>query len=163
MSDINHNNGIAMNIKNYPYNELPKVGDHGKAKRKGSADTIIPGFLNWKNDSHPAWRSGDYWEYSCHNSRTGQDYIFRFHYVNCGNYYEIDILEYPDCMGKSENSPSLHWLNSARGGKKICVNSGQEPRTLEQAKSLSESWAVYVARYIWTGMSIDYQISHHIW
>ena len=143
--------------------EFPTAGGYGQGGRKGGADMIRPGTLYWRNDSHPAWSSGDYWEYKCHNRRTGEDYTFRFHYVNCGSYYEIDILEYPNCLGKSESSPALHWLNSSRGGKKICVNSGSEPRTLDQAKSLSESWAVYVARYIWTGMSIDYQISNHIW
>ncbi len=139
--------------------ELPRNKVSGQSGRTGGPMVIPPGALCWTNYNHPGWRSGDSrMEYDCYD-RSGFKYHFVFDYVNCGGYYEVDILEYPDCRGRSESSGTIHWLNSARGGKKICIASGKEPRSLSAAHTLSESWALYVARYILTGLTIDQQIN----
>lgn len=144
-------------------NRFANARSHEYHNRKDGNSSNPGDTIYWRNENHPAFQSSDYWIYTCHNRRTGEDYEFLFYYVDCGGYYEIDILEYPYRLDGSTCSSALHLLNSKRGGKKICVSAGKEPKTIEEAQSLSESWALYVARYIWTGMTIDYQISNRIW
>ena len=120
---------------------------------------IHPGILSYRNDTHPAWtnRSNLYrYDYG-----TRLPYVYYFAIVKCGNFYEIDILEYPDMQGRDESSSKIHWLYSSRGGKKICISSGKEPTSLEAAESILKGWAHLITVYIMTGVSPDQQINNH--
>ena len=140
--------------------ELPKNGCHGQKEQRKGPMVIPRGTLCWTNYSHPAWTIPNYWQYRTEAADYDGTYFdFFFSYEDCGGYYEIDILAYPDCRGRSESSGTIHWLNSARGGKKICIASGREPRTISAAQELSKAWAEYVAKYIVTGRTPDQQIN----
>ena len=88
----------------------------------------------------------------------GRYFDFVFNYVNVGRYWEIDIARLPDYRGRSTSAYIVHTLPSDRGGKKICVATGHEPRTERDAKKLSMSWADLQAEYIKTGVTPDEQI-----
>lgn len=88
----------------------------------------------------------------------GQCFEFKFRYIDLGGYWEIDIVELPNYRGRSTSAYIIHTLPSDRGGKKICVATGHEPRTERDAKKLSMSWADLQAEYIKTGRTPDQQI-----
>ena len=89
---------------------------------------------------------------------SGRYFDFKFNYVNLGSYWEIDIVDLPNYRGRSTSAYIIHTLPSDRGGKKICVATGHEPRTEKDAKKLSMSWADLQAEYIKTGVTPDEQI-----
>ena len=88
----------------------------------------------------------------------GRYFDFVFNYINVGGYWEIDIARFPDYRGRSTSAYIIHTLPSDRGGRKICVATGHEPRTERDAKKLSMSWADLQAEYIKTGRTPDQQI-----
>lgn len=88
----------------------------------------------------------------------GRYFDFVFNYINLGRYWEIDIAVLPDYRGKNTSAYIIHTLPSDRGGKKICVATGHEPRTEIDAKKLSMSWADLQAEYIKSGLTPDEQI-----
>ncbi len=84
--------------------------------------------------------------------------IYKFRYVDIGDKFEIDILSQPPYGRRSDSASVIHRLPSARGGTKICVSSGMEPRNIESAKNLSVEWAELTDNYIKTGKLIDDQV-----
>lgn len=88
----------------------------------------------------------------------GRYFDFVFNYINVGSYWEIDIVRFPDYRGRSTSAYVIHTLPSDRGGRKICVATGHEPRSERDAKKLSMSWADLQAEYIKTGKTPDDQI-----
>ena len=88
----------------------------------------------------------------------GRYFDFIFNYINLGGYWEIDIVRLPNYRGRSTSAHIIHTLPSSRGGRKICVASGHEPRSEREAKKLSMSWADLQAEYIKTGKTPDDQI-----
>ena len=88
----------------------------------------------------------------------GRYFDFVFNYINLGGYWEIDIARFPDYRGRNTSASIIHTLPSDRGGRKICVATGHEPRTERDAKKLSMSWADLQAEYIKTGRTPDQQI-----
>jgi len=86
---------------------------------------------------------------------------FYFNYINLGEYWEIDIVSLPDYRGRNKSAYIIHTMPSARGGKKICVSAGHEPRTEKQAKDLSVNWADLQIEYILTGKTPDEQIEEN--
>jgi len=84
--------------------------------------------------------------------------FYKFNYVQTGNHFEIDILNQPSYEGRDSGMHKAHWLSSSRGGKKICISRGQEPKTIAAAKNISMQWAELTHNYIKTGKSIDQQV-----
>lgn len=126
----------------------------GEANKKSAIVELLPGIL-----------CVDYLVGSLHNilyrSRVtdyGRYFDFVFNYINLGGYWEIDIVSLPDYRGRSTSASIIHTLPSDRGGKKICVATGHEPRSERDAKKLSMSWADLQAEYIKTGKTPDQQI-----
>jgi len=89
----------------------------------------------------------------------GSFFDFVFNFVWVGNFYEIDIVSLPDFRGRETGSARNHWLSSDRGGRKICIASGHEPRNEKAAKKLAMAWADLQAEYIKTGVTPDQQIN----
>lgn len=104
----------------------------------------------------------DYYQY---RSRVidynGSYFDFFLRYINCGRYWEIDILQLPNYRGRSTSAGIIHTLPSARGGRKICVAEGHEPRSEYDAKKLSMAWCDLQAEYIKTGVTPDQQIARN--
>lgn len=92
-----------------------------------------------------------------YRTKDGKAY-FKFKYVDLGKFFEIDILSQPSYNGFNDSSSVAHWLPSSRGGKKICINSGKEPKSLEKAKHISIDWAELTHNYAKTSVTIDSQI-----
>lgn len=88
----------------------------------------------------------------------GRYFDFVFNYIDLGNYWEIDIVRLPDYRGRDTSAGTIHTLPSSRGGRKICLATGHEPRDERAAKKLSMSWADLQAEYIKTGVTPDEQI-----
>ena len=86
--------------------------------------------------------------------------IFRFSYIYMGSYYQVNIHNYPSYNGRSSGSSIAHWLPTSSNGanRKICFNSGKEPKTLSDAQKISTSWAEVTWEYIKTGITIDTQV-----
>lgn len=85
--------------------------------------------------------------------------IFKFRFVDLGGKFEIDIDSQPSYGVRNDDSHATHRLSSARGGKKICITVGKEPKTLESAKNICVEWAELTQTYINTGKSIDSQVA----
>ncbi len=84
---------------------------------------------------------------------------YKFRYIKIRGFWEIDILEQPSYKNKDSGAHATHRLNSSRGGKKICLSSGHEPRTLLQAQEISTEWSELTHSYIKTGKTIDTQVT----
>lgn len=91
----------------------------------------------------------------------GRYFDFVFNYINLGNHWEIDIVQFPDYRGRNTSPYIIHTQPSSRGGRKICLAVGHEPRSERDAKKLSMSWADLQAEYIKTGKTPDQQISEN--
>lgn len=85
--------------------------------------------------------------------------LYSFRYVDIGGKFEIDILSQPSYAGKSSGGHITHRLSSSRGGQKICINTGKEPKDIETAKKISMEWAELTQTYIETGKTLDSQIN----
>ena len=97
--------------------------------------------------------------YFSKDTDNGRLFEFVFNYIHLDNYWEIDIVSLPDYRGRSTSAFIIHTLSSSRGGRKICVVAGHEPKTEKDAKKLSMSWADLQSVYIMTGKTPDQQIS----
>jgi len=53
----------------------------------------------------------------------------KFRFVDLGGKYEIDIESQPSYGSRNSSSTASHRLPSARGGQKICIAVGKEPKT----------------------------------
>lgn len=84
--------------------------------------------------------------------------IYKFRFVDLGGKFEIDIESQPSYEGRDDSSVASHRLLSSRGGKKICISNGQEPKNLESAKRICMEWSELTQKYIKTGNSIDKQV-----
>ena len=128
--------------------------DFDAAKRNGGAVELQPGILCvdflYGNLRNILYRSKV--------TDNGRYFDFVFNYINLGGYWEIDIARLPDYRGRNTSAYIIHTLPSDRGGKKICVATGHEPRTEKDAKKLSMNWADLQAEYIKTGRTPDQQI-----
>lgn len=85
-------------------------------------------------------------------------YCFRYVELPDGR-FEIDLLSQPSYGHRAEDAHITHRLPSARGGRKICISAGHEPRTIELAKQISVEWADLTHEYIRTGRTIDAQVA----
>lgn len=83
---------------------------------------------------------------------------YQFRYAQVGNHFEIDILNQPSYGGRDTSATVTHRLSSSRGGSKICISSGHEPRDIETVKKISTEWAELTHNYIKTGKTIDKQV-----
>lgn len=101
--------------------------------------------------SAPSYTPGVY------RTKDGSAY-YTFRYVEVGNHFEIDILDQPGYGNRDASSHISHRLPSDRGGLKICISRGYEPKTLEKAKQISMEWAELTHNYILSGLSIDHQV-----
>ena len=88
-------------------------------------------------------------------------YIFGANIIKVGDYYEIDLTSLPDFEGRDMSAFVIHTLSSDRGGKKICVSTGKEPRDEKSAKDLFMSWCDLNAVYIITGKTPNEQIEEN--
>lgn len=143
-----------MKTKNNSSREHPQNLLIGNADMKKGAVELHPGVL-----------CVDYLDGSLRNihyrsnvTDYGRYFDFVFNYINLGNYWEIDIVRFPDYRGRNTSASIIHTLPSARGGRKICISAGHEPRTERDAKMLSMAWADLQAEYIRTGRTPDQQI-----
>ena len=97
----------------------------------------------------------------------GSYFDFRLAYVSVYNpergvnYWEIDIISLPSYRGRNTSAATIHTLPSDRGGRKICVAEGHEPRSEWAAKKLSMAWCDLQAEYIKTGVTPDQQIARN--
>ena len=136
--------------------ELHPVGSGRNPERVGHPVTIIPGVLCSRNIDY---LDGDLNNIQYDVTYHGMGLYFIFNFVKVGNIWEIDIVSLPDFQGRATASAINHWLPSDRGGRKICVSPGHEPRTERKAKDLAMAWADLQARYIITGVTPDQQIN----
>jgi len=94
-----------------------------------------------------------------YRTKDGAAYFkFSYHLVDGG--YEIDIHQKPSYEGRSSDCHHVHLLSSSRDAThKICIVKSAAPKTLEDAKNFSMTFAELTWEYIKTGVSIDTQIS----
>ena len=84
--------------------------------------------------------------------------LYKFRYVDNGGRFEIDILEQPSYNGKIYSAGYSHILPSARGGSKICISGGYEPKSIDKARKISAEWAELTHVSKTQGISIDDQV-----
>gem|GEM_PF-3424866 len=85
-------------------------------------------------------------------------FVFNYIYVAERGYWEVDIVRLPPF--DDEVVPDLDFMHtapSARGGEKIRVPNGEEPRTERAAKKLSMKWAEALTAFILSGVTPDEQ------
>jgi len=87
-------------------------------------------------------------------------YLFEFVYdiVEVDGHWDMDIVRLPDYGNRSMSAFILHTQPSERGGKKVCVAAGKEPRTEKDAKKFARNWSELQAVYILTGITPDNQL-----
>lgn len=85
--------------------------------------------------------------------------LYKFRFVNIDGKFEIDILNQPSYGSRDASNVVSHRLPSARGGNKICISDGKEPKTIESARKICMEWSELTHTYIRTGTSIDKQVS----
>jgi len=110
-------------------------------------EEIRPGVLHVKNYAPATYRTKD-----------GSG-VFKFRFVDLGGKYEIDIESQPSYGSRNSSSTASHRLPSARGGQKICIAVGKEPKTIESAKKICMEWAELTKTYCDTGKSINSQVA----
>jgi len=79
-------------------------------------------------------------------------FVFNYVYLEDKHYWEVDIVSLPSYQGRDDSSYLIHTTPSARGGNKLWVMEGTEPRTELEAKKLSTAWAEKQIVYILTGI-----------
>jgi hypothetical protein len=110
-------------------------------------EEIKPGVLHVSNFAPASYRTKD------------SSGLYKFRFVDLGGKFEIDILFQPSYGTRNDGGNATHRLPSSRGGKKICISVGKEPKTIESAKKICVEWAELTQTYIKTGKSIDAQVS----
>jgi hypothetical protein len=132
--------------------EVPSGTFHGAEEVPSgtfcSSESIKGGALCARSFTPGAYRSED------------GKHLFRFNFIDCGGYIQIDILEQPSYNGLDSSSHVSHRLSSQRGGHKICI--ANEPKTIEEAIKLAAAWSELTSRYLETGVTIDEQISRNV-
>lgn len=133
----------------------------------GGAEEIPPGTLCFSGEIPKGTRSGPdslkkgalcaSFSLGVYRTRDGSA-LYTFRYIDLGKYLEIDIVEQPSYEGRNESSHIAHRLPSARGGLKICIREGKEPKTIDKARRVSMEWAELTHTYIKTGKNLDLQI-----
>lgn len=95
-----------------------------------------------------------------YRTRDGSEYFqFSYHKI-AEKKYEVDIHLFPPFNGRSKNIHTIHVLHSRRSAEhKICIHSGKEPKTLEDAQELSKMYAELINTYIKTGKTPDSQVA----
>jgi len=121
-------------------------------------ESIEPGPLHCNAESLIAGTLCASYTPATYRTRDGSAY-YKFRYVDIGGKYEIDILSQPLYGSRDSSLHASHRLSSSRGGYKICISVGHEPRTLEKAKKISMEWAELTHTYIRTGRTIDLQVA----
>lgn len=92
-----------------------------------------------------------------YRTRDGKE-LYKFRFVDIGGKFEIDILSQPSYGSRDASSSVSHRLPSARGGNKICITAGMEPKTIESARKICMEFSELTHHYIKTGTSIDAQV-----
>lgn len=121
-------------------------------------ESIEPGTLHYNNDSLIAGTLCASYTPATYRTRDGSAF-YKFRYVDIGGKFEIDILSQSLYGSRDSSLHASHRLPSSRGGYKICISVGHEPRTLEKAKKISMEWAELTHTYIQTGRTIDSQVT----
>jgi hypothetical protein len=153
---------------------LPGTLHGGEEIKPGTlhgGEEILPGTLHRGEDIKPVTQHS-YNEYlkagtlcagfspATYRTKDGRA-LYKFNYVDIGGKSEIDILDQPSYGRRDTSAHLIHRLPSARGGQKICISSGHEPKTLDGAKTISMQWAELTHTYILTGRNIDNQVSQN--
>lgn len=123
-----------------------------------AGESIEPGTLHCNNESLIAGTLCVSYTPATYRTRDGSAF-YKFRYVDIGGKYEIDILSQSLYGSRDSSLHASHRLPSSRGGYKICISVGHEPRTLEKAKKISMEWAELTHTYIRTGRTIDSQVA----
>lgn len=76
---------------------------------------------------------------------------FKFRFVPCGSYYEIDIISTPNYGGRDTGSVATHRLTSLRGGYRICLADSLSANTPSSARRWAKTWAEGTMSYIKSG------------
>lgn len=120
-------------------------------------EEIRPGTLHGGEEIKPGTLHSSGYAPATYRTKDGSG-IYKFRFVNIGGKFEIDILSQPSYAGRSDGTITSHRLPSARGGKKICLTTGKEPKDITAAKNICMEWAELTQTYIKTGNSIDKQV-----
>ncbi len=120
-------------------------------------EEIKPGTLHGGEEIKPGTLHSSGYAPATYRTKDGSS-IYKFRFVNIGGKFEIDILSQPSYSGRSDGSIASHRLPSARGGKKICLTTGKEPKDITAAKNICMEWAELTQTYIKTGNSLDKQV-----
>ncbi|GHS92913.1 hypothetical protein FACS1894203_5510 [Bacteroidia bacterium] len=121
-------------------------------------EEIQPGTLHSRNESLIVGTLCANYSPATYRTRDARA-LFTFRYVDIGGKFEIDIISQPLYGSRDSSLHATHRLSSSRGGYKICISTGHEPRTLDKAKKISMEWAELTHNYINTGRTIDAQVA----
>ena len=121
-------------------------------------EEIKPGTLCGSNESLIVGTLCANYSPATYRTRDGNA-LYKFQYVDIGGKFEIDITSQPLYGSRDSSLHATHRLSSSRGGYKICISAGHEPRTLEMARKISMEWAELTHTYINTGRTIDTQVA----
>lgn len=84
---------------------------------------------------------------------------FTFQYVQRRDgCWEIDIIAQPAYGKRDASLCTTYRLASARGGFRINIAHGHEPRDLKDAKAISAEWSELTHAYILSGRTITDQV-----
>lgn len=133
-------------------------GEEIKPGTLHGGEEIQPGTLHGRNESLIAGTLCASYSPATYRTRDASAY-YKFQYVDIGGKFEIDILSQPLYGSRESSLHATHRLSSSRGGYKICISVGHEPRTLEKAQKISMEWAELTHTYIKTGRTIDAQVA----
>ncbi len=81
-----------------------------------------------------------------YRSKDGSGF-FNFEFRDAGNHINIYCNHHPSLNGRDSDPHKTHLYSSG----KVCLVSGQEPRTQRRAEELAAQWAEYFLNYIRTG------------
>lgn len=121
---------------------------------------IRPGTLHGGAEIRPGTLHSTSYGPATYRTKDGKE-MFKFRFVDIGGKFEIDILSQPSYGSRDSGSIASHRLPSARGGNKICISTGKEPKTLESARNICMEWSELTHIYIKTGKSIDAQVMNN--
>ena len=139
---------------------LPGTLHGGEEIKPGTlhgGEEIRPGTLHGGEEIKPGTLHSSSYAPATYRTKDGSG-VYKFRFVKVGSKFEIDIASQPSYAGRNDGANVAHRLPSSRGGKKICVSVGREPKDLESAKKICMEWAELTQTYIKTGNSIDKQV-----
>ncbi len=132
-------------------------GEEIKPGTLHGGEDIKPGTLHGGEEIKPGTLHSSNYSPATYRTKDGSG-IYKFRFVKVGSKFEIDITSQPSYAGRDEGANTAHRLPSSRGGKKICISTGKEPKDIGAAKSICMEWAELTQTYIKTGKSIDKQV-----